>query len=329
MFSGSVWRVVRFGEPSDALELQETTWQEPFEGQVLIRVAAAGAGYPDRMMVDGTYPLAGRLPYGLGQEAVGVVVTVPAGSVFSVGDRIAGATPFHEGWGGYAEYAYISECSAMRVPVAMSDEEAAGFPVGFRTAYAGLVERARVEAGRTVLVLGAAGSAGSAAVQLAKALGMTVIAVARGESKVRFCAEHGADHVVDHRAEDVAARIAEITGGRGVDVVYDLVGGELGTAMLACLARDGLMLLVGQASGAGPSIEALPLMMGNVGVAGVLAVPQQNAAAEAAVWARLNGLATAKAITTPVGSVYQFEEVPRMVAELASAAPGKTVVRVA
>ncbi|MFH9967160.1 zinc-binding dehydrogenase [Streptomyces mirabilis] len=121
----------------------------------------------------------------------------------------------------------------------MTDEEAGRFPIAFRTAYAGLVERAPVEPGRSLLVLGAAGNSGAAAVQLGKALGATVITVAGGRSKTEFCARHGADHVIDHRTEDLTARVTEITGERGVDLIYDPVGGETAATTLKSIARGG------------------------------------------------------------------------------------------
>ena len=110
-------------------------------GRLLIRVRAAGAGYPDVMMAAGQFPLLGAPPFGLGEEAAGEVVAVPAGSRFAVGDQVAGITAFLEGWGGYAEYAYLREESSMRIPPGMTDAQAAGFPIAFRTAYAALVLR--------------------------------------------------------------------------------------------------------------------------------------------------------------------------------------------
>jgi NADPH2:quinone reductase len=178
MFSGRAWRLVKFGEPKEAIELQEMTWGEPSSGHVLIRVRTAGAGFPDVMMTAGHFPLLGDPPFGLGEEAAGEVVAVPPGSQFAVGDQVTGITGFLEGWGGYAEYAYLREQSAIRIPAGLTDEQAGGFPIGFRTAYAGLVERAPVRAGQTLLVLGAAGSSGATALQLGKALDATVIAVA-------------------------------------------------------------------------------------------------------------------------------------------------------
>lgn len=156
MFSGRAWRLVEFGEPEKALHLEDLDLPTPKPGHLLVRVRAAGAGYPDAMMTAGHFPLLGAPPFGLGEEAAGEVVAVPSGSRFSVGDQVTGITAFLEGWGGYAEYAYLREESTILIPAGMSDEQAGGFPIGFRTAYAGLVERTRLEAGQTLVVLGAA-----------------------------------------------------------------------------------------------------------------------------------------------------------------------------
>lgn len=329
MFSGRAWRVVRFGEPGDAAELQEMTWDDPSPGQVLIRVRTAGAGFPDLLMTAGHFPLLGAPPFGLGEEAAGEVVAVPAGSRFSVGDQVAGITGFLEGWGGYAEYAYVREGSAIRIPEGMTDEQAGGFPIGFRTAYAGLVERAPVRAGQTLLVLGAAGSSGATALQLGKALGATVIAVAGSPEKLEFCSRLGADHVLNHRTDDLVSRIAQITNGRGVDVIYDPVGGDTAATAVKSLARNGRIAVVGLASGAPVAFDSMDVMLRNYSVVGVLAVPDEDPEAEAAVWDRLADLAAQGAITTPVGRVHGFDEVPRMIAGQGAPGAGKSVVRVA
>ena len=329
MISGRAWRVVKFGEPREAAELQELTWAEPASGQILIKVRTAGAGFPDLLMTGGYFPLLGAPPFGLGEEAAGEVVAVPAGSRFSVGDQVAGITDFLSGWGGYAEYTYLREGSAIRIPAGMTDEQAAGFPIGFRTAYAGLVERAPVRAGQTLLVLGAAGSSGVAALQLGKSLGATVIAVAGSPEKLEFCRRYGADHVLDHRTEDLPARIAELTGGRGVDVLFDPVGGETAGTAAKSLARNGRLVIIGLASGAPVALDTMDLMLRNVSAVGVLAVPNDDPEVEAAVWDQLAALIEKGAITTPVGAVHAFEEVPAMIAGLGAPAAGKSVVRVA
>lgn len=329
MFSGRAWRVVRFGEPKVAAELQEMTWADPSPGHILIRVRTAGAGFPDLMMTAGHYPLLGDPPFGLGEEAAGEVVAVPEGSRFAVGDQVAGITAFLEGWGGYADYAYIREGSAMRIPASMTDEEAGGFPIGFRTAYAGLVERAQVAVGQTLVVLGAAGSTGITAVQLGKTLGTTVIAVAGSPDKLEFCTRYGVDHVVNYRTEDVTARLAEITDGRGVDLIYDPVGGETAATAVKSLARNGRIALIGLASGTVAPLDPMDLLLRNYSAVGVLAIPDDDPRQEAVVWERLADLAATKQITTPVGTIYGFDEVPRMIAQQAAPAAGKSVVRVA
>lgn len=328
MVRGRAWRVVRFGAAKESLELQGMTWEPPVRGRLLIRVRAAGAGYPDVMMAAGQFPLLGAPPFGLGEEAAGEVVAVPAGSRFAVGDQVAGITAFLDGWGGYAEYTYLREESSMRIPPGMTDAEAAGFPIAFRTAYAALVQRVPVSQGQRLVVLGAAGSSGVAALQLGRARGAEVIAVAGSPEKTSFCLQLGADHAINYRTENVADRLAEITGGVGVDVVFDPVGGDTAAQVVRAIARNGRVALVGLASGQPLPLDPMDLLLRNYTVSGVLATPLDEPSAEAAVWAELAELATTGAITTPVGTVYDFEDVPRMVAEQATPGPGKTVVEV-
>ena len=327
MINGRAWKVVRFGDPADAVQLQEVSWPDPPAGQVLVRVRTAGAGLPDLLMAQGLFPLLGDPPFGLGEEVAGDVVAVPPGSAFAVGDTIMGITAFLEGWGGYADYAYVREQSAARVPSRLPDEQAGGFPIGFRTAYAGLVERTSLAAGEVLLVLGAAGSAGSAAVQLGKALGATVIAVAGSAEKADFCTRHGAAHAINYKTADVASEIAELTNGHGVDLVYDTVGGDLAATSVASLARGGRIAIVGLASGATAELNSLDMLLRNYSAVGVLAAgytPDEDAAA----WEALTGLAARGEITTPVGTVYAFDDVPAMIARQVSPPPGKSVVRV-
>jgi NADPH2:quinone reductase len=294
---------------------------------VLVRVRTAGAGRPDLLMVRGHFPLLDKPPIGLGEEVAGDVVAVPPGSRFEVGTKIMGITDFLLGWGGYADYAYVREQSAARVPAALSDEQAGGFPIGFRTAYAGLVERTSLAAGEVLLVLGAAGSAGSAAVQLGKALGATVLAVVGSAERAAFAVRSGADHAINHKTADLPREIAELTAGHGVDLVYDTVGGDLAGAAIRGLARNGRIAIVGLASGATVQLSSLDLLARNYSAVGVLAsgyTPEEDAAA----WSVLEDLASRKAITTPVGTVYDFHDVPAMIRQQTAPPPGKSVVRV-
>ena len=130
MVKGRAWKVVRFGDPMDVVQLQEVSWPDPPQGQALVRVRTAGAGLPDFLMAGGHFPLLDTPPIGLGEEVAGDVVVVAPGSRFAVGDKIMGITAFLHGWGGYADYAYVIEQSAARVPSTLSDEQAGGFPVG-------------------------------------------------------------------------------------------------------------------------------------------------------------------------------------------------------
>ncbi|HEX4361834.1 MAG TPA: zinc-binding dehydrogenase [Pseudonocardia sp.] len=289
---------------------------------------AAGAGYPDVMMAAGQFPLLGAPPFGLGEEAAGEVVAVPEGSRFAVGDQVTGIAAFLDGWGGYAEYTYLREESTMRIPPGMTDTQAAGFPIAFRTAYAALVHRVPVSRGQRLAVLGAAGSSGVAALQLGRARGAEVIALAGSPEKTNFCLRLGADHAIDYRTENVADRLAEITGGAGVDVVFDPVGGDTAAEAVRAIARNGRVALVGLASGRPLALDQMDLLLRNYTVSGVLATPLADPAAEAAVWTELVELAATGTITTPVGTVYDFEDVPLMVAEQATPGPGKTVVEV-
>ncbi|MEU6346532.1 NADPH:quinone oxidoreductase family protein [Streptomyces sp. NPDC046977] len=326
--TGKAWRAIKFGPPAESVELQQLTWEAPPEGHVLIRVSTAGAGFPDVMMTAGQYPLLGDPPFGLGEEAAGEVVAVSTGSRLSVGDRVTGITAFLQGWGGFAEYAYLREISTIRIPPTMTDEEAGGFPIGFRTAYAALVDRTPIEAGQTLLVLGAAGSTGTAAMQLGKALGAKVIAVAGSQDKLDFCSRHGADHVIGYRDENLTARLTEITDGRGIDLIFDPVGGDTAATALKSIARNGRIALVGVASGNPVPLNPMDMLLRNYSAVGVLATPG-DPEAEALVWERLAELAGAGKVTMPVGRVYDFHDVPRMITEQSTPGPGKSVVRVA
>lgn len=176
-------------------------------------------------------------------------------------------------------------------------------------------------------MLGAAGSAGGAAVQLGRALGAQVIAVAGGEPKLEFCRQHGAHETIDYRSEDVAEKILELTDGRGADLIYDTVGGATATVAVNGLARGGRIALIGLASGAPVALNAMDMLLRNYSAVGVLATPL-SPEDEAAAWQRLSELAADGRITTPVGRVYAFADVPAMVAGQSAPAPGKSVVRV-
>jgi NADPH2:quinone reductase len=324
-FEGKAWQVASFDD-ADGVVLMNVVLRDPRPGELLIRVDAAGAGMPDSMMARGQFPGLTSPGFGLGEEATGIVVAVPDGSRFEVGDRVMGITPFMTGVGGYAEYTLLTEQASTLVPAQLSVEEAGGFPIAFRTAWSALVERGRAQRGETLLVLGGTGSTGSAAIVLGAALGLTVVAAAGSDEKRAFCASIGAAHTVDHRAADFPGTVRAMVGG-GVDLVFDPVGGETARRSIGAIARDGRLLIVGLASGSTVPLSSMDLLIRDYSAVGVFAgghTREQDLRA----WSSLADLAAAGKIRPPVGAVVPFDEVAAMVAGRSGTRPGKRVVRV-
>jgi NADPH:quinone reductase len=240
-------QVSRHGEPRDVLELAEVPRPEPGPRQLLVRVLAAPANFPDVLMIGGTYQVRPPLPFCPGVEVCGEVVQAgPDATGFAPGDRVIGGTVLPHG--AFAECAIMDAAAALPAPEGLDDAEAAPFYITYQTGWFGLHRRARLAAGETLLVHAAAGGVGSAAVQLGKAAGARVIGVAGGPDKARVVAELGADVVVDRSREDFVAVVKEVTGGRGADVIYDPVGGDAFRRSVKCVAFEGRILVVGFAS---------------------------------------------------------------------------------
>lgn len=283
------WQVTGPGEPADVLHLVEVDVPEPGPGQARIQVTAAGIGLPDVLMCRGTYPLTPRLPFTPGQEATGTVTAVGEGVDLEIGAPVMGVTTFYEGTGSFAEECLVLAESTFTVPAGLDDAEAAGFWIPHMTGWIGLVDRGRIAAGEWLAVLGAAGGSGAAAVQLGRALGARVVAVVSDEARADFCRSLGADATVIHRDGPVAPALRDLTGGRGVDLVYDPVGGPLAEDAAGALARDGRLLSVGFASGAWPEVSTIQLVMTNTAVVGVFAGGYSRDELEA-IHAGLSGL---------------------------------------
>ena len=299
----------------------------PGPGELRIRVGAAAVGLPDVLMCRGSYALTPRLPFVPGQEVCGVVDAVGEGVDLPLGVRVMAVTSFMDGRGGFAESAIANAGTAYRVPDEMSDADAAGFRIGYSTAWIGLVRRGALEAGEWLLVLGAAGGSGSAAVQLGRALGARVIAVASGAQRLAFCERLGAEAVVDRAAGSVPDAVLAATGGRGTDVVYDPVGGEPAAAAVRALAPGGRLLAVGFASGSWAQPDTADLVLRNCSLVGVYAGGSTRAESEADHEAMLalaaDGHLAGTATTVP------FDRLPDAVEDVAGAsAVGKLVVQV-
>lgn len=268
------WKVKEFGKPSEVLVLDENAASvEPGLGQIKIRVEVAGLGLPDVFMCQNNYPYVPPLPFTPSQEAVGQVIALGEGVEASLlGRRVMGPTLFRIGSGGLAQECLMTAAMAFAIPDEMTGEEAAGFFIPYQTAWIGLVRRAQLTAADTVLVLGASGSSGCAAVQLAKAKGARVIAVAGGSAKVEFCKSLGADVVIDRREEDVTAATLAFTDGKGVSVVFDPVGGKPGYAAFKATAFEGRFVVIGYASGQWPDIKLPEILPKNISLVGAMPV---------------------------------------------------------
>ncbi|MFP6742772.1 MAG: NADPH:quinone oxidoreductase family protein [Alphaproteobacteria bacterium] len=253
-----------FGEP-ETLSVGDALEFEPGEGEVQIAIAAAGVNFADILMVAGKYQEKPEFPFSPGLEVAGTVLKCGKGvRSCKKCDRVMAATSK----GGFAEQVVVPASDVFRIPKGLSFEDAAGFPVVYGTAYGALDWRANLKAGETLLVLGAAGGVGLTTVEVGKAKGATVIAAANGADRTALAAEHGADHLIDYSTENLRERVREITDGKGVDVIFDPVGGQLFDVALRCLGWEGRLIVIGFASGTIPQVPANILLVKNCGVLG-------------------------------------------------------------
>jgi NADPH2:quinone reductase len=235
----------------------------PGPAQVRIRIAAAGLNYADLLVTSGKYQVKHEPPFVPGFEAAGIVEAVgPQVTDFKPGDRVM-AIPEA---GAFAEVAILPVAQVYPAPEGLDAAEAAGFPIAYGTSYLALVEQAKPQAGETLLVHGAAGGVGLAAVEIGKALGARVVATAGGPEKCAVARAHGADHAIDYKVEDIRARVKELVGG--VDVVYDPVGGSAFEASLRVANWNARILIIGFAGGPPPQIPANILLVKNVAAMG-------------------------------------------------------------
>jgi NADPH2:quinone reductase len=235
-------------------------------GQLLVRVLAAAANFPDVLMCQGTYQVRPPLPFTPGVELCGEVMAVGDGVTgLSAGDRVLGGSALPSG--AFGELALMS--SVLPAPDGLDDAEAAAFFITYQTGWFGLHRRARLAPGETLLVHAAAGGVGSGAVQLGKAAGARVIGVVRGEQKAEVARALGADVVVDRLSQDFVEVVKEVTGGRGADVIYDPVGGDTYVRSTKCIAFEGRILIIGFASGEIPSAALNHALIKNYSIVGL------------------------------------------------------------
>jgi NADPH2:quinone reductase len=267
--------------PPTALTLEDVPAPQAAAGQVLIAVRACGVNFLDGLIVEGKYQTRPPLPFSPGAEVSGVVKEVGTGVTgFVPGMRVLAVT----GFGGYAEEVSADAAMVMRVPDSMDFATAACFPIVYATSLHALRTRAQLEAGETLLVLGAAGGVGLTAVEIGKLLGARVIAAASTSEKLALCQTYGADTLINYGAGPLREQVKELTGGKGVDVVYDPVGGAYAEPAVRSLAFLGRYLVIGFASGDIPKIPLNLLLLKQAALTGVFwgayarARPQEAAA---------------------------------------------------
>lgn len=237
----------------DALTWKDVPTPEPQAGEVRVAIRAASLNFPDLLIVQNKYQVKPPLPFVPGSEYAGVVDAVGAGVThLKVGEPVAA----FGGMGGFATHACVNAQLVMPLPQGFAFDDAAAFICTYGTSHHALVDRAALKAGETVLVLGAAGGVGTAAIQIAKAVGAKVIAAASSDDKCALCKELGADETINYTTTNIRDALKALTGGKGPDVVYDPVGGDLAEPVFRSIAWRGRYLVIGFAQGA---IPALPL----------------------------------------------------------------------
>jgi NADPH2:quinone reductase len=246
--------------PPESLVIEEQPSLVPAPGKVVIAVRAAGVNFPDTLIIQNKYQYKPELPFSPGGEVAGVVKAIGAGvEGWRVGDKVIAQTIF----GGFAEEVATEPSRMLPLPEGMDFATGASLGLAYGTSHYALVERGQLKPGETLLVLGASGGVGLSAIEIGKVLGAKVIACASTEAKLQVCREHGADETINYVDEDMRARVKAITQGKGVDVIYDPVGGKYSELALRDMAWGGRLLVVGFADGEIPKIPLnLPLIKG-------------------------------------------------------------------
>lgn len=254
-----------FGPP-DTLVYEEIPSPVPGKGEVVVTVKAASVNFPDVLIIENKYQMKPALPFSPGSELAGVIKSVGEGVTrFKPGDKVIAFT----GAGAFAEEAKTEEERLIRMPEGMDFKTAASFILTYGTSDHALRDRGALKAGETLLVLGAAGGVGISAIEIGKALGAKVIACASSAEKLEVCKQHGADELINYATEDMRERIKAITGGRGVDVVYDPVGGKYTELALRSTAWRGRLLVIGFAAGDIPKIPLNLTLLKGCSIVGV------------------------------------------------------------
>ncbi|WP_044895693.1 NADPH:quinone oxidoreductase family protein [Bacillus alveayuensis] len=261
------WFVTRLGDPDVALEIRDTPVPKPKKEELLIKVEAFSLNFFDILQCQGNYQEKPDLPFTPGAEIAGVVEKSGEGTSFEKGQRVMSATSLPNG--GYTEYVLVNEKDVFPIPDELPYDEASAMFITYHTSYYALKSRANLKVGETVLVHAGSGGVGSAAIQIAKAMGATVIATAGSDEKINVSKKLGADYVINYRKEDFVQIVKDITNNKGADVIFDPVGGEVFHRSRKCIAFDGRILLIGFAGGTIPDVPTNHILIKNYSIVGV------------------------------------------------------------
>ena len=254
-----------YGLPS-TLVLEDIASPQPKDKEVLVTLKACGVNFPDTLIIQGLYQFKPALPFTPGSDIAGIVKAVGEGvKHLKVGDEVFGFVAH----GGFAEEVIVPSNACFLKPKGMDFATAASFMMAYGTSYHALKDRAQLQAGETILILGASGGVGLAAVELAKLMGAKVIAAASSDDKLALCKEYGADEIINYNTEDLKTRLKELTESKGVDVVYDPVGGKYSEPALRSMAWEGRFLVVGFAAGDIPKIPLNLALLKGCSIVGV------------------------------------------------------------
>jgi len=315
----------QFGPP-ESLVVEEVPAPTAGPGMVVVDIRACGVNFPDVLVIQDKYQFKPKLPFAPGGEISGVVSELGEGVTnLSVGDRVLASA----GFGGFAEQQAIPAAAAVPIPDSMDFPTAAAFLMTYGTSYYALKDRAQLQPGENLVVLGAAGGVGLSAVELGRAMGARVIAAASSEEKLAVCREHGADETIDYSREKLKDRMKELTGGKGADVVYDPVGGEYSEPAIRAMAWEGRFLVIGFAAGEIPRIPLNLTLLKSCQIVGVFwgAFVGRDPEANRRNTRELFDLFEAGRIKPYVSSSYPLERAAEALVEIAERrAKGKIVV---
>ena len=314
--------------PADKLVIDDVESPEAKGRGVKVKVKAAGLNFPDTLIIEGKYQLKPSMPFSPGGEMSGEVIEVGEKVTrFKPGDRVAGLT----GYGAFAEEVIVPEQNILPIPDAMSDEKAAAFSMVYGTSYYALKQRANIQPGETLLVLGASGGVGLATVELGKAMGAKVIAAASSAEKLAIAKDAGADELINYTEEPLKEAVKKLTNSKGVDVIYDPVGGDFTEQALRAMAWNGRHLIIGFAAGDIPQIPANLTLLKGCSVVGVFwgSFTQREPENSAKNMMELLQMFSEGKIDPRISQVFEFEDYEKALGALTGrTATGKIVLKV-